>query len=189
MLFRRITCILFLFIFLFNLYGYRIVLHYWKQTENQHSLAKPGDRKHNPKDLIEIKIPLRIAYIKDSEAFEYIDGDIEFNGKYYRYVSGEISGDTLIVWCKPNLAKTKLQSAKDAFLSMTADLEKQTSSKKTSESNSRPLFKVMGDCILDNSRYALSQISHTSFSYGRTAVPALGKMSISVPWHPPDGKA
>jgi hypothetical protein len=186
MLFRRITCSLLLVVFLFNLFGYRLVLHYWKQTENQHSQVKNSNRKYEPGDLVEIKIPLRIAYIKNSEAFEYINGDIEYNGKYYQYVSGEISGDTLIIRCIPNLAKTKFQSAKDAFLSMVDGLDKQASSKKNSESNSRPLFKAMGDCILDGPGYALSQLLHTSFSYGRQPDQAPETMSISVPWQPPD---
>ena len=188
MLFRRITCILLLLIFLFNLFGYRIVLHYWKQSENQYSSTKPDDRKYEDSDLVEIKIPLRIAYIKDSDAFEYIDGDIEYNGKHYSYVSGEIAGDILIVRCKPNLAKTKFQSDKDAFLSMIDGLEKQTSSKKNNESSPRPLFKATGDYILEYTGHSLSQPSLLTFTYGSKPAPALGTMAISVPWQPPDGK-
>lgn len=189
MLFRRITCTLLLVVFLFNLFGYKLVLHYWEQHENVHFFKKPNDGRYNSDDVTQIKIPLRIAYIKDNKAFEYIDGEIEYRGQFYQYVSGEISGDTLIILCKPNVAKTKFHSAKDAFLGMMADQEKSTPSKKNSESSSRPLFKAMGDCILDSPRYALRPILHTYFSYGLHFVPALGKMSISVPWHPPDSNA
>ncbi len=91
--------------------------------------------QYNENDLVTVKIPLSMPYQLDQENFEKVSGEINYNGKIYKYVQRKVSNGELIIQCLPDENKMKLQSAKDDFFKFANDLQQNTSSKKSNTSD------------------------------------------------------
>lgn len=186
---RKLACISLILIFIFNLFGYKLVLHYWERHENASVLAKLDREQYNKEDLVEVKIPLNLPYHNNWKEFERFDGEIDIKGTHYRYVMRKIYNDSLILLCIPNEVKTKLQTARDHFFSLVNDLQKTSGQKKSTDTNSLPAFKFGGDyiCQLSNDWTALTISS--LYVYDNSSVVPVIDMSLACPWHPPDAIA
>lgn len=183
---RRIACISLLLIFLFNLFGYRVLLHYWEHEENRKLQATLDEQRYNEEDLVEVKIPLNLPYHSNWKEFERFDGEIDIDGMHYRYVKRKIYNDSLILLCIPNEIKAKLQTARDQFFSLVSDLQKSSGQKKSSESNPLPSFKFGGDYIFQQTNDWNAILSTYRPTYARAAVTPVIAMSLGCPWQPPD---
>ena len=113
MILRKLTAILFLQVYLFNLVGYHFEFNRSMIQLGRESTEKFDRGEYDSAELIEIKLPLSLPYYNQSQdEFERYDGQVEVNGQWIDFVQRRVSGDTLYLLCLPNKAKTALQQAK-----------------------------------------------------------------------------
>ncbi len=128
---QRLTAILFLFILLFNFYGYRVVLS-CLQTGNETAVERRVDgNNYRNDDLVSIKTKLDVPYYTASPEYERAYGSIEIDGKEYDYVKRRVYHDTLELLCLPNGAKTALKNIGNDLAKAPADEQSSLPSKKT----------------------------------------------------------
>lgn len=90
--------------------------------------------------LIELKIPVHLAYQSSWSSYERYDGEVTVNGILYKYVKRKVNNDTLYLKCLPDVNKMALETARNDFFMHSNDLSKNDNSKKTDHSKSS-LFK------------------------------------------------
>lgn len=137
---KKLTAIFLLLIFLFNLGGYRLWLNYEQQQSDKRLVASLDKNEYDEADLISIKVPISLPYRTDWKEFERIDGEINLNGKIYKYVKRKVQNGELILLCIPDHNKMQLQTAKDDFFKFANDLMQNNSSKK-SDNSKTAVFK------------------------------------------------
>ena len=142
---KKVSAILLISIFLFNLVGYRLVLNYLQQQASLRLEASLDKDDFNEAELITLQIPLSLPYQNDQENFERVDGELKLDGKIYKYVKRKISEGKLILLCLPDHRKMQLQSAKDEFFKNTADLVQNNSGKKSGNSKQVTFKNLMGE--------------------------------------------
>ncbi|MEO6722858.1 MAG: hypothetical protein ABIN67_21000 [Ferruginibacter sp.] len=141
---KQAAAILLLGIFSFNLFGYRLVASFLEKKVNAEMEISLDENDYNYDQLISIKQPTNLPYYRNSAHFQRIDGEIEINNIYYKYVKCRIYNDSLELLCIPNTGKMKIQAAKADFSGMVSDFQ-QTESKKKSEPGTKSFQKILGD--------------------------------------------
>jgi hypothetical protein len=131
---KKLASILLIALFLFNLFGYRILFNYEQQQSDIRLEASLDKQDYNDADLITIKVPLSLPYVNNQQNFERIDGEITINGKILKYVKRKIADGNLILLCLPDHNKMRIESAKDEFFKYANDLVQNNQSQKSGHS-------------------------------------------------------
>ena len=118
---KRLTSIFFLFILVFNFWGYRLMIDCLRQQQDARLTSQVDQEQYNDADLISIKTTLNLPYYSSSPDFERAYGSVNINGVDYEYVKRRVYHDTLELLCLPNEAKTQLQSVSNQFLKFSLD--------------------------------------------------------------------
>ena len=129
---KRLTAISFLLLLLFNLAGYQLWFYYAQQKFDTQLLARLEKESYNEEDLITLKVPLSLPYQTDWKEFERVDGEINLDGKIYKYVKRKVQDGQLILLCLPDKDKIRLQTAKQNFFKITAGVQTDAPAKKGS---------------------------------------------------------
>ncbi len=114
--------------------------------------------------LISIKQPTNLPYYQNSKTFQRIDGEIEIEGVYYKYVKCRIYNDSLEMLCIPNTAKMKIQAAKADFSKLASDFQ-QSNNKKKSPSDAKSFQKILSEFEEHQTSTIAFKITHLSFNY------------------------
>lgn len=126
---KKLAAILLIALFTFNLFGYRI-LYYFAQQQSDVSIERALDKnEYNEKDLITIKIPMSVPYQVERSDFERFDGEVNLNGKIYKYVKRKVCDGNLVLLCLPDRNKMKLETAKNDLFKNSNDLQNPGSKK------------------------------------------------------------
>jgi hypothetical protein len=120
---KKIAAILLLLILLFNWGGYRLFSHFLQHRANLQLQTKLDENDYDEKELIEIKVPLHLPYQLNWKSFERFDGQINVDGKHYKYVKRKVYNDSLVLLCLPNEKKQNLEKAKDDYFKVVNDIE------------------------------------------------------------------
>lgn len=179
---KRITAILFLSVFLFNLAGYQLVIGYLQQEQDARLAAQLDLQEYSNEELISIKTPLALPYYTNSEKYERVDGTIEMDGIEYRYVKRRVFNDSLELLCLPNWGKEQLQSAKLEFFKLSNDWKSAQDGKK-SPAMPKPALPEFCELI---SFYTCTSVAAARQSYGMLPAPALPSRCMRVQEQPPD---
>jgi hypothetical protein len=146
---KKIAAIFFFLLFAFNWFGYRLMYDFMQKHANKQLEIALDDNSYKESELIELKIPVNIAYQNSWTSYERYDGEIEMNGVKYKYVKRKLANDTLYLKCIPNKKEMALQNAKNDFFKITNDLTQNKNPKKADNSNS--VFKFLtvydGSCF------------------------------------------
>ena len=135
---KRLSAILLLGIFSFNIFGYRIVASFLESQQNlQMELAIDGN-EYAESQLISIKQPTNLPYYTNSFDFHRIDGEVNIDGIIYKYVKCRIYNDSLELLCLPNTGKMKIQAAKADFSKMASDFQQSNHKKKSNADTKSP---------------------------------------------------
>ncbi len=141
---KKLTAILLILIFLFNLGGYRLWF-YFEQNNSDKSIEASIDKaEYNEADLITIKVPLSLPYQNDTKEFERLEGEINFKGKIYKYVKRKIEKGEFVLMCLPDKNKMKIEEAKEDFFKNSNDLG-QNNSNKQEKSKAISIKKASGE--------------------------------------------
>ncbi len=167
------------------MFGYRFIVDYMQHNADVQLVSQIDNNNYDESQLIELKLPVHLPYQTSWSSYERYDGEIEINGKLYKYVERKLSDDTLYLKCLPNTQKTNLETAKNDFFKNTNDLS-QNNSKKSNNSKSVVLKKIASDYDDYSNRYnfCASINSHQAFAIF-THLNLLSSPHIS-PAQPPD---
>lgn len=184
---KKFTSAILICLLLFNWFGYRLVVNYLQQKSDSYLEAKLDKNQYNDSQLIELKIPIHLAYQSSWSSFERCYGEIEMNGTLYKYVKRKVANDTLYLKCIPNIDKMNLETAQDDFFKNTNDLNQNNSSNKSDNSKAGALKRLMSE--YDEHLFALNlnAIDQASqkFSFAYETNTLLTSPHIS-PEQPPD---
>ena len=75
--------------------------------------ARLDNHSYDESQLIELKIPINVAYQTTWTSYQRCDGEITIDGIMYKYVKRKLTNDTLYLMCIPNSAKMRLEVAKN----------------------------------------------------------------------------
>ena len=137
---KKLAAILLICLFLFNLFGYRI-LFYFAQQQSDAILERNLDQNaYNENELITLSIPLSMPYQHNADGFERFDGEITLNGNIYKYVKRKYFDGKIIFLCLPNHNKMYLEAEKNKIATNNNDIQtsgaqKQDNSKQASGKN------------------------------------------------------
>lgn len=119
---KKITAIFFLLLFSFNWFGYRLMFDYWEKQAKTQLEFSLDNHDYDEAQLIELKIPVHIAYQGNWADYQRYDGEINLNGVAYKYVKRKLVNDTLYLKCIPDTKKMNLQKAKNELFSISNNL-------------------------------------------------------------------
>ena len=121
---KKIIPISLLALFLFNCFGYRLLISYIENKANLQLEEQLDNNNYDDAQLITVKVPVDyLPYYNNSKTFERIDGQIEIQGTLYKYVKRRIYNDSLELLCIPNNTAMKLQKTKNEFFKFINDLQ------------------------------------------------------------------
>lgn len=111
---------------------------------------KIDNSDYNESNLIEIRVPLNAPYLtENSTEYERVEGELEIQGKVYKYVKRKVENGDLVLQCLPNETKTRLKNSRVDFFRLVNDLNhsSQHSNKNTSSFKSfTPEYKQENNC-------------------------------------------
>lgn len=119
---KKITAILFLLLFSFNWFGYRLMFDYFEKEAKAQLEFSLDNNAYDESQLIELKVPVHLPYQGNWTNFQRYDGEINLNGVVYKYVKRKLANDTLYLKCIPDTKKMNLQKAKNDFFSLSNNL-------------------------------------------------------------------
>lgn len=124
-LFKKIIATTFLFLLLFNAFGYYLLLSY--QQIQAHEIAI--DKVPNSSFKVIKMLVSAYADIEDRD-FEYVDGSFFYEGKAYNFVKKRIKNDSLELYCLNNTRQDQLTAQLHDYLKQnvlnTKDSDNQT---------------------------------------------------------------
>ena len=172
-------------IFAFNMFGYRFVVDYMQHKADVQLVAQIDNNNYDESQLIELKLPVHLPYQNSWSSYERYDGEIEIDGKLYKYVERKLSDDTLYLKCLPNTQKTNLETARNDFFKNTNDLS-QNNSKKSGSSKTVVLKKIAGDYDDYDSRYQFDSGANSQQAFAAYMQLNLLSSPHISPAQPPD---
>lgn len=183
---KKLAAIFLLALFLFNFAGYRLLFDYAQQLSDSRLQAALDKNQYDERDLVTIKVPLSLPYQTSWKEVERVDGEVNLDGKIYKYVKRLYSEGEMIYWCLPNEQKMQLQTARDEFFKYANDLMQNSSSKKSDHSNNSFSKNTLSD-------YDDHQISYQTFSFNNSSrhevafdISSLSNGVCSTPAQPPE---
>jgi len=152
---KKLAAILLISLFLFNAGGYQ-VLNAWLQHRLDKNLENRLDNdSYDDAALFSVKISsFSLPYSSVSSQFERVNGEVEMNGKIYKFVKRRIFNDSLEFLCIPDLNSMQLRTAKNDFFKMVNDLQSSAQGKKSD--NTSHIYKTFSpDYCSMNDFYSL----------------------------------
>lgn len=183
---RKLAAILLLFLFLFNLVGYRLYFNYAQQQYDIQLESSLDKHQYNDAELISIKVPLSMPYQTVQSGYERVDGEIKLGGKIYKYVKRRVVNGELELLCLPDQNKMRLQSAKNDYFKTTSDIAMNNDGKKTDGGKTNVFKNITSDYEQQNTTYTVSIIAVANTSYHSNFILSLTSTPHTPPGQPPD---
>jgi hypothetical protein len=120
---KKIASILFLFILVFNFWGYRWALSYLEKKATIRLEQRLDAGNYEASQLVEVKIPLKLPYYNEQGGYETFYGAVELNGQSYQYVKRKITPDTLFLLCIRHSEKNDLRVANTDYFRSVNNLQ------------------------------------------------------------------
>lgn len=105
-----------LFVFVFNLVGYKVLYFCLSTIADARLEAKIADIRENDDRLITVRIPVNLPYAPDKTDYEPATGEVKSAGITYRYVMWRIDKGQLELLCIRNTEKSALTARTDEFV-------------------------------------------------------------------------
>ncbi|MBY0479973.1 MAG: hypothetical protein K2Q21_01360 [Chitinophagaceae bacterium] len=154
---KKITALFLIVSFLFNLFGYRLVIEYLQYKANTQLEASLDKNLYEDSQLIELKVPLEIPYQSNWSTYQRYDGEIEIGGRLFKYVERKVANDTLYLKCIVNDKKMHLETIKNNYFKATSDIVQNGDAKKTGNSKDLTLKNLQGE--YENFSFVLNTIA------------------------------
>lgn len=112
---RKSASIILLLVLLFNMIGYRAWFYYAEKKADAAMEARIDKNQYDDNDLVTLEIPLYNPYQLEQKTFERANGEVNINGKTFKYVKRKVSDGNLILLCLADNHKTVLKKANTEF--------------------------------------------------------------------------
>ncbi len=119
---RKSASIILLLILLFNMIGYRAWFYYAEKKADAAMEARIDKDQYDENDLVTLQIPLYNPYQLEQKTFERANGEVNINGRTFRYVKRKVSDGNLILLCLADYHKTVLKKARTNYENAANDL-------------------------------------------------------------------
>ena len=129
---KKLAAILLLFLFVFNTVGYRLLFNFVQNRTDAAFVSKLDKGHYDEADLVAVKIPISLPYQNNWSGYERVDGEINFEGKIYKYVKRTVQNDTMILLCIPHEEKTAIQEKANDYFGNVNDIAGNNTNKKLS---------------------------------------------------------
>jgi hypothetical protein len=182
---KKLAALLLLSIFIFNWIGYRFVVNYLQHKADIRLEARLDNKYYDESHLIELKVPINLPYQTSWASYERYDGEIELDGKLYKYVERKVADDTLYLKCLPNAEKMHLEDAKDNFFLNVNDLA-QNDHNQQDQSKTSVFKKLIGDFTEHDDPFTINAIALAGQHFGISTTPAISSVPTSNPDLPPE---
>lgn len=183
---KKLTAIFLIVIFLFNIGGYRLWFYFEQQRSDNQIEVLLDKEQYNEAELITIKMPLSLPYQGDTREFERISGEINFNGKIYKYVKRKIEKGELVLLCLPDKNKMQLEKAQEDFFKNTNDLAQSSQSKKSDNSKNISFKKTASEYDQNLFSFKINSLDDIPGNFGLYKVENLLSSPHISPEQPPD---
>jgi hypothetical protein len=180
---KKITALFFIILFLFNLFGYRLVVEYMQAKVSDQLEARLNNNLYSDSQLIELKVPIHLPYQTSWADYQRYDGEIEVDGIMYKYVKRKVADDTLYLMCIPNTKKMHLETAKNDYFRLSNDIAQNNNSKKSGDSKTISFKNLQGE--YDEYSFQLNT-SFDADNYGRFWPLICSKKLLSSPHISPE---
>jgi hypothetical protein len=134
---KKLAAILLMAVFMFNLFGYKLYVHFALQHADKKLEAAVENAQYDDAGLISITKAINLPYYNNTDEYTRADGEVEINGVYYKYVKYRIHNNQLEMLCLPNTQKTNIQKAKADYFSATADIQNNSNGKNKAPDNTQ----------------------------------------------------
>lgn len=131
---KKLTAILLLTIFTFNMMGYQLVYNYLAGKSDAALELALDAKEYNDNELISIKQPTNLPYYNNTNEFQRIDGEVVVAGIKYKYVKCRIVDGMLEMLCIPNTAKMKIEQSKNDYAKFAHDFQQDNNKERKSDS-------------------------------------------------------
>ncbi len=183
---RKSVSILLLLVFLFNIIGYRALFYYAEKRADASMEARLDNDQYDETELVTIKIPLHNPYQIEQKSFERVNGEINVNGKIFKYVKRKVSDGNLILLCIADNHKNVLKKAKSEYENATNDLT--PNSKNTGRSGLQKNL-TPGDYINQCGSLEMCGYGSANVKYTVLDINSVVDTHIVAPGKPPECKA
>ncbi len=119
---RKSASIILLLVLLFNMIGYRAWFYFAEGKADAAMEARIDNDQYDENELVALTIPLYNPYQLEQKSFERVNGEININGKIFKYVKRRVSDGNLILLCIPDNHRNILKKAKSDYENATIDL-------------------------------------------------------------------
>lgn len=128
---KKIVSIILLFVFLFNIIGYKFFFDYLQYSADVRIESKIQTLHEFDEYLITIKIPINLPYQTDWKDFEPASGEMVYKGITYKYVKQKVQKDTLILLCINHTERSSIDKNSCDYFKKVNDLASETNKKPT----------------------------------------------------------
>jgi hypothetical protein len=97
-----------LVLLLYNAVGYFLVFHIRHQIAQKEFEDYINSGNYSDKDLSLFKVPIQQYYENSGKDFNRVEGDFEYNGKFYERVKERLQNDTIYIYCLNNEKEEEL---------------------------------------------------------------------------------
>ena len=111
---KRIAAILFLFLLLFNAFGYYLLFGYEEVQARQQTVASLQELPESAFMVVKMLVS-PYAHVEDRD-FEYVEGEFRLDGKAYNFVKKRIVNDSLELYCLNNVRQDQLTAQFNNFV-------------------------------------------------------------------------
>lgn len=111
---KRIAAISFLFLLLFNAFGYYLLFGYEQVQARQQVVSAIQDMPESSFLVVKMLVS-PYAHVEDRD-FEYVEGEFRKDGKAYNFVKKRIVNDSLELYCLNNVRQDQLTAQFNNFV-------------------------------------------------------------------------
>ena len=162
--------------------GYYAVFYVQQKIIKQEIVQVIEKEALSDKDLIVFSIPITLPYQSDRD-YERVEGDFEYEGRYYEMVKKRLKNDTLYVYCINNLAQERLKANLSkhtaAHISSLAGSENRSTTEKIIKQAIKDYFSKASEMLAAKPHY-VAFIEATSYY-----LPHITSFDLRVPSPPP----
>lgn len=173
-------------VYLFNLAGYSLVFQLMIKHSNKQASAAINTGNYSNAELVHIKIPVLLPYSTNWSDYERYDGEVEYEGIYYKYVKRKIYNDTLHLLCLPDYKRTRLQSAENNYAQQVNNVNASSSEKTANLAKKNTAASEYDQFQM---QYTLPAIPLAIPPFHSFISPFLTETDRDCLIHPPDGRA
>jgi hypothetical protein len=183
---RKSTSIILLLILLFNMIGYRALFYYAENKADASMQARLDKDQYDENELVALQIPIYNPYQIEQKTYERVNGEINMNGKIFRYVKRKVSDGNIILLCIADNHKMVLKKAKSDYGYTVNDLP--ANGKNSGRSGLQKNFKT-GDYIKQCAGVRVCGCVSSNLKHAAFHLVDITDPHITLPGKPPEYRA